>query len=144
MQVGLWKYLIETDKLSIKYVVPIIKSYITIIIVVKIHANITFQNLIFNESFGESSIFNNFNFLWYIENITQAGFTTKNTIAIDIRLIVPVNDIDPRIAPKVTIIADCISISVGVSFSIIDSIIIRYKMNKAFSFVHFLGYNIEV
>jgi len=60
--------------------------------------------------------------------MTHAGFTIRNTIAKDRRFIVPDKDIAPRIAPKVTIIADWISISVGVSFSIIDSIIMRYKI----------------
>jgi len=38
-----------------------------------------------------------------MENKTHAGFITRNTIAIDSRVRVPVRLIDTRIAPKVTI-----------------------------------------
>ena len=45
----------------------------------------------------------------------------KNTISKDSRLIPPDRLIDPRIAPNVTIIDDCISTSVGTFFSTTDS-----------------------
>ncbi len=49
-------------------------------------------------------------------------------MAIDCKVIVPVREIDTRIAPNVTISDDCISMSVGIFFSVTDSIITRYKI----------------
>jgi hypothetical protein len=63
-----------------------------------------------------------------MENKIHAGFITKNTMIIDLRLIVPVRLIDTRIAPNVTISEDWISESVGMFFSVTDSMRIRYKM----------------
>jgi len=63
-----------------------------------------------------------------MENKTHVGFITRNTMAIDSRVSVPVRLMDTRIAPKVTISEDWISDNVGMFFSTIDSIRIRYKM----------------
>ena len=49
-------------------------------------------------------------------------------MAIDIGVIVPVREIDPRIAPNVTIIEDWISERVGMFFSTNDSIPTKYKI----------------
>ena len=63
-----------------------------------------------------------------MENKIHAGFITRNTITSDSSLIVPVKEIEPSIAPNVTIRDDWISESVGIFFSVIDSIKIRYKI----------------
>jgi hypothetical protein len=49
-------------------------------------------------------------------------------MANDGRLMVSVKEIEPNMAPKVTIKDDCISVSVGEFFSVKDSIITRYKI----------------
>ena len=49
-------------------------------------------------------------------------------MANDSRLIVPVKVIDPRMAPNVTMRDDWISDSVGIFFSVIGSMSIRYKI----------------
>ena len=63
-----------------------------------------------------------------MEKITQEGFTTKKTMANEKRLMVSVKEIDPKIAPNVTIKDDWTSVRVGEFFSVKDSIRTRYKI----------------
>jgi hypothetical protein len=59
---------------------------------------------------------------------TNPGFTTRNMIIIVSPLKSPENDIELRIAPNITTIHDCTSMSVGVFFSAMDSAMSKYKI----------------
>jgi len=63
-----------------------------------------------------------------MENRAQAGHINRKTIDIESRVILPVKETAPKMAPKVTITDDCISERVGIFFSVIDSITNKYKI----------------
>ncbi len=93
--------------------------------VVKNNENATFQNLMLIASLSFPLIRMVLSFRWNIEKNAHVGLMTRNTIKSDGTLISPCKLIDARIAPKVTMIEDWTSGSVGMFFSVIDSIMRR-------------------